>query len=191
MSGFLRQLRTSAVVLLLMTALLGLAYPLALTGVAQVIAPSSADGSLLRDGSTVVGSRLIGQSFAGDPRYFQSRPSASDYDGLASGASNLGPESKVLITAVAERRAAVAAFEDVDPAAVPPDALLASGSGLDPGISPEYAALQVPRVARERGVSTAQVRALVARYTEGRSLGFLGEPQVLVLPLNRALERLR
>jgi K+-transporting ATPase ATPase C chain len=187
-----RQLWAAARMLLVMTVLVGLAYPLAMTGFAQVVFPDNADGSLVRQSGRVVGSSLIGQSFSGKPQYFQSRPSAAGdgYDPLASSASNLGPESKDLVAAIAKRRAAAAELDGTDPAEVAPDALLASGSGLDPDISPVYAAQQVDRVARIRGVSTAQVRALVDRYTGGRGLGFLGEPHVNVLMLNLALDRL-
>jgi K+-transporting ATPase ATPase C chain len=138
----------------------------------------------------VVGSSLIGQSFAGRPEYFQSRPSAAGdgYDSLASSASNLGPENEDLLAAIEERRAAAAELDGTEPAEVAPDALLASGSGLDPDISPEYAAQQVERVAGERGLDTEEVRRLVEQHTEGRSLGFLGEPHVNVLLLNLALD---
>ena len=138
----------------------------------------------------VVGSELVGQSFADQPQYFQSRPSAAGdgYDPLATSASNLGPESPDLLAAIEERRTAAARLDGTDPADVAPDALLASGSGLDPHISPQYAAQQVARVARERGLSIQQVAALVERYTEGRTLGFLGEPRVNVLMLNLALD---
>ena len=186
-----RQLWASLRVLVVLTVLLGLAYPLVMTGFAQLVFPGRANGSLVeRDGRTV-GSSLIGQSFAGQPQYFQSRPSAAGdgYDPLASSASNLGPDSPVLVKAIAARRAAAARLDGTNPAEVAPDALLASGSGLDPQISPRYAAQQVARVARERGMSTDAVRALVEKYTEGRTLGFLGEPRVNVLMLNLALDR--
>jgi K+-transporting ATPase ATPase C chain len=177
--------------MLVMTALLGLAYPLVLTGVAQVAVPERADGSLLHRDGSVVGSSLIGQSFAGHPEYFQSRPSAAGegYDPLASSASNLGPTSPELVAAVEERRAAAAALDGTDPADVAPDALTASGSGLDPDISPAYAAQQVARVAAARHLDTGTVRRLVAQHTSGRTLGFLGEPRVNVLMLNLALDR--
>ena len=186
-----RQLWPAVRMLVVMTALVGLAYPLTITGFAQVVLPGRADGSLVHRDGTVIGSSLIGQSFDRHPEYFQSRPSAAGdgYDPLSSGASNLGPESGDLVAAIDERRAAAAALDGTDPADVAPDALLASGSGLDPHISPLYAAQQVARVARERGLSTATVRALVDRYTDGRSLGFLGEPAVNVLLLNLALDR--
>jgi K+-transporting ATPase ATPase C chain len=191
-SPFARQLWASLRMLLVLTVLVGLAYPLALTGLAQVAYPSGADGSLVRRDGLVVGSELIGQSFTGQPQYFQSRPSAAGdgYDPLASSASNLGPESPDLIAAIDERRTAAAALDGTEPADVAPDALLASASGLDPHISPGYAAQQVARVARVRGLSTAQVQELVDDHTQGRTLGFLGEPRVNVLLLNLALDEL-
>uniref|UniRef100_UPI001297F12B potassium-transporting ATPase subunit KdpC n=1 Tax=Modestobacter roseus TaxID=1181884 RepID=UPI001297F12B len=175
------------------TVVLGLAYPLLMTGVAQLIAPARADGSLVSVDGEVVGSSLIGQSFTdedGDPlpEYFQSRPSASDYDGAASGGSNLGPNSEELVAAVGERRADVAALNGVAESEVPADAVTASGSGLDPDISPEYAALQVARVAEARGVPVDDVQALVDEHTAGRDLGFIGAPHVRVLELNLALD---
>jgi K+-transporting ATPase ATPase C chain len=178
--------------ILVMTVILGLAYPLLMTGFAQLAFPGRADGSLVEKDGAVVGSSLIGQSFDGLPEYFQSRPSAAGegYDALASSASNLGPESPDLVAAVEERRQAVASLDGTYPADVAPDALTASGSGLDPDISPEYAAQQVDRVARERGLTPEEVTDLVEEYTEGRSLGFLGEPHVNVLLLNLALDRL-
>ena len=187
-----RQVWAAARMLVVMTVLVGLAYPLAMTGFAQVVFPHKADGSLVKQDGKLVGSSLIGQSFDGRPQYFQSRPSAAGdgYDPLASSASNLGPESKDLIAAIAERRTAAAQLDGTAPADVAPDALLASGSGLDPDISPEYAAQQVDRVARTRGIDPDKVRELVDRFTRGRSLGFLGEPHVNVLLLNLALDRL-
>jgi K+-transporting ATPase ATPase C chain len=173
---------------LVLTVLLGIAYPLVVTGLAQVVLPGRADGSLVDRGGRVVGSALVGQTYGRDPRYFQSRPSASGYDPLASGASNLGPVSPVLLRQVQHRRAAVARLDGTDPADVPPDAVTASGSGLDPHISPEYAAQQVVRVARARGMDPSAVRRLVAENTDGRALGFLGEPGVNVLMLNLALD---
>jgi len=187
-----RQLGPALRMLVVMTVLVGLAYPLALTGFAQVVFPHKADGSLVRKNGHLVGSALIGQSFEGRPEYFQSRPSAAGdgYDPLASSASNLGPENKDLIAAIEDRRQAAAALDGTAPADVAPDALLASGSGLDPHISPLYAAQQVDRVARERGTTPAAVRKLVERDTDGRTLGVLGEPHVNVLLLNLALDRL-
>jgi len=205
-----RQYGAALRTLLLLTVILGLAYPLAMTGLAQVIFGDNANGSLVERGGTTVGSTLIGQAFTrpvlkngqptkdakgnavveANPKYFQSRPSAAGlgYDPLSSGASNLGPENKDLVTAVKERRATAAALDGIDSQQVAPDALLASGSGLDPHISPTYADEQVARVARERGLSQAQVRTLVTENTQGRALGFLGEPRVNVLKLNLVLD---
>ncbi|GAA1438418.1 potassium-transporting ATPase subunit KdpC [Nocardiopsis tropica] len=192
----LRHHGTALRAFLILTVALGLVYPLAVTGVGRVLAPERADGSLLRaqDG-TVVGSSLIGQSFTGAdgaplPEWFQSRPSAAGdgHDAGASGGSNLGPENPDLVATVEERRAAVAEFEGVDPESVPADALTASGSGLDPHISPAYALLQAPRVAEARGVPAADVQDLVRRSIEPRDLGFLGEERVNVLRLNLAVD---
>jgi K+-transporting ATPase ATPase C chain len=207
----LRQYAAAVRTFLVLTVVLGLGYPLLMTGLAQVAFTSNADGSLVhRDGATV-GSDLIGQAFtrpvldhgrpkldAGnpvvtpDPAYFQSRPSAAGmgYDPLSTSASNLGPQNKDLIAAVRQRQAEAAKLDGVTRAQVPPDAVLASGSGLDPQISPAYALEQVARVADERGLSTAQVRSLVDQHTQGRILGFLGEPRVNVLELNLALDAL-
>jgi K+-transporting ATPase ATPase C chain len=189
-----RQLVAAVRAMLVATVALGLLYPLLMTGVAQVIAPGRADGSHVVSDGTLVGSSLIGQSFtAADgsplPQYFQSRPSASDYDGTASGGSNLGPNSAELVASVRERRAAVAEFNGVPESQVPADAVTASASGLDPDISPEYAAIQVARVAADRGVPEAEVPRLVADATSGRDLGFIGEPTVNVLQLNLSLDR--
>ncbi|NHC15393.1 potassium-transporting ATPase subunit KdpC [Motilibacter sp. E257] len=191
-----RQLVAAVRALLVLTVVLGVAYPLAVTGVAQVAFRDQAEGSLVEADGRVVGSRLLGQAFAdadGDvlPQWFQPRPSAAGdgYDPTASSASNLGPESPDLLALVEERRAAAAA-DGVDPAQVPPDALTASGSGLDPDISPEYARQQAARVARERGLDVEQVRRLVEAHVQGREAGFLGEPRVNVLELNVALTEL-
>jgi K+-transporting ATPase ATPase C chain len=190
-----RQLWAAVRAMLVATVALGLVYPLVVTGIAQVMGPGRANGSLLHSGAQVVGSSLIGQGFTDAqghalPQYFQSRPSASNYDATASGGSNLGPDSPKLAALIAQRRAAIAAFDGVPPADVPPDAVTASASGLDPGISPAYAAIQVDRVARERGAPAEQVRRLVAAATVGRDLGFIGAPYVNVLELNRSLDRL-
>jgi potassium-transporting ATPase KdpC subunit len=195
-SRVLRQYAAALRTLLVLTVVLGLVYPLVLTGVAQVVLPGNADGSLVHRDGTTVGSDLIGQAFTRpgtnkpDPRYFQSRPSAAGtgYDPLSTSASNLGPDNPDLVAAVRQRRAAVARLDGVPPSRVPPDALLASGSGLDPQISPAYAHEQVRRVARARGLSVPRVEALVAEHTKGRTLGFLGEPRVDVLQLNLALD---
>jgi potassium-transporting ATPase KdpC subunit len=189
-----RQVWAAVRLMLAATVVLGLLYPLVITGIAQVIAPGGADGSLVHAGGRVVGSALIGQGFTDSqgnplPQYFQSRPSASGYDGKASGGTNLGPNSARLAQQIQDRRAAVAAFDGVAPTDVPPDAVTASASGLDPGISPAYAAIQVDRVARERGVSAERVTALVGRATGGRDAGFVGAPFVNVLELNLALDR--
>ncbi len=174
-----------------MTLLVGIVYPLALTGFAQVAVHHRANGSLVTVDGKVVGSSLLGQSFDGKPQYFQSRPSAAGagYDPLASSASNLGPNSPVLLKAIEERRAAAAKLDGTPPPEVASDALTASGSGLDPDISPLYAAQQIDRVARVRGLTVAAVRRLVEEYTYGRTFGFLGEPHVNVLELNLALDR--
>ena len=190
-TAVLRQLWPAFRAMVVMTVLLGLAYPLAMTGFAQVAFDDKADGSLINRDGKVVGSSLIGQSFEGRPQYFQSRPSAAGdgYDALASSASNLGPASSDLLAAIEERRAAAVKLDGTAPEKVAPDALTASGSGLDPQISPEYAEQQVARIARERRMTPDAVRDLVDRYTDGRSLGFLGEPAVNVLLLNLALDR--
>ncbi|WP_243226722.1 potassium-transporting ATPase subunit KdpC [Microbacterium sp. CIAB417] len=194
----LRQSGVAVRTLLAATLVLGVGYTALITGVSQLALPAQANGSLVTDAAgTVVGSALIGQSFtdadgAALPQYFQSRPSAAGdgYDGAASSGSNLGPENPDLIDAIAQRRQAVAELEGVDPASVPVDALTASGSGLDPHISPAYADLQVARVARTRGLDEAEVRRLVAAHTTGPDLGYLGEPRVNVLELNLALDAL-
>ena len=191
---FPRQLWAAVRAMLVATLVLGVLYPLVITGIAQVIAPGRADGSQVHADGQVVGSTLIGQSFTdedGDPlpQYFQSRPSSSDYDGAASGGSNLGPNSPELADLIRQRRAEVAAFNGVPPDEVPADAVTASASGLDPAISPAYAAIQVDRVARERGVSRDRVAALLEGATVGRDLGFIGAPYVNVLELNLALDR--
>jgi len=178
--------------LLALTLLLGVLYPVAIWGVGRLM-PDRADGSLVTSNGTVVGSSLIGQSFEGGSeagRWFHSRPSAAGdgYDALASASSNLGPENQDLLATIEERRTAIAAREGVAPDQVPADAVTASASGLDPDISPAYARLQVARIARERGLPVDQVAALVEEYVQGRTLGFLGEPRVNVLELNLALD---
>lgn len=188
--SFARQSLAGLRVLVALTLLTGVLYPLAVLLVGQGLLPRTANGSLVSADGRVVGSSLLGQSFD-DPRYFWPRPSAAGYDALASSASNLGPENPDLTALVTKRRAALAAADAVAPADVPPDALTASGSGLDPHISPAYAHQQVARVARARGLDAGRVAALLDAHTEGRELGFLGEPRVNVLELNLALDGLR
>jgi K+-transporting ATPase ATPase C chain len=183
-----RQALAGLRILLALTVVLGLAYPLLMTGVGQLVFPDQANGSLVRSGGRDVGSSLIGQEFRG-AQWFHSRPSAASYDALASGGTNLGPSSPELLRSVQAARARIARENGVPPADVPPDAVTSSGSGLDPDISPAYADLQVERVARTNGLSEADVRRLVAEHTQGRVLGFLGEPRVNVLELNLALAR--
>lgn len=177
-------------ILLLFTLLLGIVYPVAVWGVGQVVARPQAEGSLVRDANgRVVGSSLIGQEFAAK-EWFQGRPSAAGdegYDGNSSSATNQGTSNPDRIKSVKELRAQVAKDNGVSPAAVPPDAVTASGSGLDPHISPEYARVQVDRVAAARHLSPDVVRDLVETHTEGRLLGFLGQPRVNVLELNQDL----
>jgi len=182
-----RQSAAGLRLLLALTLLLGVLYPAVVLGVGQLV-PGRAGGSMITVDGRPAGSALIGQTFDG-PGWFQPRPSAAGdgYDPQASGASNLGPDNPDLVASIAERRAAVAASNGVDPAAVPADALTASGSGLDPDISPAYAQIQVARVARERGLPEATVEQLVAQNTAGRDLGFIGEPTVNVVTLNAAL----
>lgn len=184
--------------MLVFTIVLGVAYPAAILAVG-LSTPDRSGGSLVGDGEgRVIGSTLIGQSFTGAdgtplPEWFQSRPSAAGddgYDAGASGGGNMGPENPDLVAAMEERRTTVAEFEGVAPEDVPVDALTASASGLDPHISPDYALLQVPRVARARGLGEDEVRSLVKRSIEPRDLGYLGEERVNVLELNIAIERL-
>lgn len=195
-SSGLRAAWTGFRVLALFTLILGVAYPLAVTGTGQVLFPARANGSVVTIDGAPVGSSLVGQSFSdaeGVPlaRYFQPRPSAAGtgYDAGASSGSNYGPENVELTAAVEERKAAVAALEHVDQALVPPDALTASASGLDPHISETYAELQVPRIARERGIPESRVRDMVDLHVQQRDLGFLGEPTVNVLQMNVDLDK--
>ena len=169
------------------TLLLGVAYPLVVTGVAQVLFPAKANGQLIERDGKVVGSRILGQAFS-SPGYFRSRPSAAGagYDAANSSGTNLGPTNRKLVDAV---KAAVDAAKQDNPAApVPIDLVTSSASGLDPHISPAAADFQVPRVARERGIAEDEVRRLVAAHSAGRQFGFLGEPVVNVLELNLALD---
>jgi potassium-transporting ATPase KdpC subunit len=184
----LTSLRVTVVTLLLT----GVAYPLAVTGVARVLFPRASGGSLVADESgRIVGSALLGQGFVA-PGYFQPRPSAAGdrgWDPLASGGSNLGPTSRKLRERVERDLARLRAGNADAPLPVPVELVTASGSGLDPHLSPEAALWQVPRVARARGLAEARVRAVLAESVEGRDLGFLGEPRVNVLLLNLALDR--
>jgi len=183
-------LRQSLTLLLLMTAITGVLYPLAVTGVAQLIFPRQANGSLIVKGGKPLGSALIGQSFT-DPKYFWGRPSATApnaYNGSASSGSNLGPTNPALTDAVKQRIAALRAADPENSAPVPVDLVTASASGLDPQISPAAAQYQLARVARLRGLGRAQVQALVDANTSGRQFGVLGEPRVNVLQLNLALD---
>ena len=189
-----RQTLTAVLMVVVLTFVVGLAYPLLVTAIGQVFFPSQANGSLIRDANGEVrGSTLIAQGFAG-PGYFHPRPSAAGadgYDAASSGGSNLGPTNKDLIDAVAKRAAAYRQENGLDAnAPVPVDAVTASASGLDPDISPANALDQVTRVAKARNLSVAAVRALVDQQTQGRDLGFLGEPRVNVLQLNLQLDKI-
>ena len=194
-------LRTAGVALramLVLTVVLGIIYPLAITGIGQLALPWQANGSLATVDDKTVGSALIGQSFTDAdgnplPEWFQPRPSAAGdgYDADASSGSNLGPENPDLIAAIKERKAQIAEFNGVDPEDIPADAVTASSSGLDPHISPAYALLQVARVAAERHLPAEDVRALVEANIQIRDLGYLGEPTVNVLRLNIAVDELK
>jgi K+-transporting ATPase ATPase C chain len=187
-----RQIVPAVKIFLVFTVLVGIVYPLAMTGVSQVLFGHRANGSLVKDGNgDVVGSSLLGQTFTGD-QYFQPRPSAAGdgYDPTKSGASNLGPTNQQLLDDVAERAAAYRATNGLpSDTQVPVDAVTSSGSGLDPHISVANADLQAVRVAAARNVPVDVVRNLISDHTDGRSLGFLGEPGVNVLELNLALDR--
>lgn len=183
-------IRSAIVMLLLMTVITGVAYPLVVTGVAQVLFPSQANGSLIARDGKPIGSTLIGQSFD-DPKYFWGRPSATSpqpNNALSSSGSNLGPTNPALTDAVKQRIDALHAADPGNTAPVPVDLVTASASGLDPEISPAAAAYQVARVAKARGLSESQVRSMVIMATTGRQFGMLGEARVNVLKLNLALD---
>jgi len=179
-------LKIAVLMTIVTTVLFGLIYPLVVTGLAQVLFPSKANGSLIYEHGTLVGSRLLGQAFTG-PGYFHSRPSAAGdgYDAANSGGSNLGPTNHALLDRV---KGDVAKLQAENPGApIPVDLVTTSASGLDPDISPDAAEFQIPRVAKERGIDPAELRAIVARRTQARQFGILGEPRVNVLELNLEL----
>ena len=189
-----RDLISSAFAVVVFTALFGLAYPLLTTGAAQVLFPGKADGSKVERAGQVVGSRLIGQDFGGKPRYFQSRPSVTDYSADATFFNNLGPNNAELRDLFAKNLAAYLKRErpyspELAARDVPPDAVQSAASGVDPHISEDDAAIQARRVAEVRGLDLARVRQLVDDHTDGRGLGVFGEPGVNVLELNLALDR--
>ncbi len=201
--AFIRQHVAALRALLVFTVITGIAYPLVVFGIAQVAFHQQANGSLVSYHGRTVGSSLLCQEFTGAkgsplPRYFQPRPSnavnsavKTDYgcDPGYSSASNLGPDNPVLVQLIRQRQQQIAAFDHVKVSQIPPDAVTASGSGLDPDISPQYAYLQVNRVAAARHARPAAIRALVSQHVQGRTLGFLGEPRVNVLTLNIALDQ--
>jgi K+-transporting ATPase ATPase C chain len=185
----MKNLKISILMTIATTLLLGVVYPFAVTALAQVLFPKQANGELITLNGKIVGSRLIGQAFS-SPGYFRSRPSAAGtgYDAGNSGGSNLGPTNKMLIDRVSGDAQKLQAENPNMP--VPMDLLTTSGSGLDPHISPDGAAFQAPRIAKERGMSQSDVNALIAKHTQSRQLGFLGEPRVNVLELNLDLDLL-
>jgi K+-transporting ATPase ATPase C chain len=189
--NMLKQIYPAFAITIVLTVLLGIIYPLVITGVAQVIFPRQAAGSLLERDGKVIGSRLIGQPFTGRS-YFHSRPSAAGngYDATASGGTNFGPTSRKLFESNI-KPAADALREENPNTPIPIDLVTSSGSGLDPHITPAAAEFQVPRVVKERGMSADEVRRLVREHTEGRQFGFLGEARVNVLELNLALDAIR
>jgi K+-transporting ATPase ATPase C chain len=190
---FAKDLRVAVVLFLVMTVITGVAYPLVVTGLADVVAPAAARGSLVERDGKVVGSTLIGQSFT-SPKYFWGRPSATSPqadNGASSSGSNIGPTNPALIDAVKGHIDALRAADPDNKAPIPVDLVASSASGLDPEISPAAAHYQAARVARARNLPAAQVDALVGQYTQGRTFGVLGEPRVNVLALNLALDALK
>lgn len=192
-----RQYWVAVRAMIVLTAGLGIVYPLVMTGVAQVVMPAQANGSLIKVDGQPIGSSLIGQSFTDGkgkplPQWFQSRPSAAGtgYDANASSASNLGPNNPELTKEIQQRKTTIEKLDGADAASVPADAVTASGSGLDPHISPQYALLQVNAVADARGIEPARVEKLVKSMIQGRDLGYLGQPTVNVLQLNLALSKM-
>lgn len=192
-----RQYWVAVRAMIVLTAGLGIVYPLVMTGVAQVVMPAQANGSLIKVDGQPIGSSLIGQSFTDGkgkplPQWFQSRPSAAGtgYDANASSASNLGPNNPELTKEIQQRKTTIEKLDGADAASVPADAVTASGSGLDPHISPQYALLQVNAVADARGIEPAKVEKLVKSMIQGRDLGYLGQPTVNVLQLNLALSKM-
>jgi K+-transporting ATPase ATPase C chain len=188
-----KQLRAGLMVFLLLTVVTGILYPLLVTGMAQLVFPEKANGSLILRKGGYAGSELIGQPFD-DPKYFWGRLSATPdfpYNSASSSGSNLGPSNPALAEAVRARVEALQKADPADQSSIPIDLVTSSGSGLDPHISPAAARYQIPRVARARGLPEEQVRRLVHQFTEPRQLGFLGEPRVNVLKLNLALNRIQ
>jgi len=190
---FMRLVRPAVSLLVVMTALLGIVYPLVITGVAKVVFPRQAEGTLIQKDGKLIGSTLIGQSFS-DPKHFWGRPSATTpqpYNGLASGGSNLGPLNPALIDQVKSNAKALREADPGNSKPIPVELVTASASGLDPEISPAAAEYQAGRVARARALPLNQVEAVIAAHEHGRWLGFVGEPRINVLELNLALDGLR